>query len=67
MGSVQTYNNYKKSGVEKARYYTVTPMKRVIVAVIFLGLLALTTVGMVAVQVPLEQFNQSSRPTDINF
>jgi Zn-dependent protease len=58
MGSVQMYNNYMKPGVEKARYYTITPMKRLIIAAIFLGMLALTTVGMVAVQVPLDQFQQ---------
>lgn len=58
MGSVQMYNTYKKPGVEKVRYYAITPMKRLTIAAIFLGLLALTTVGMVAVQVPLDQFQQ---------
>ena len=58
MGSYQMYNSYKKPGVEKARYYTITPMKRLLIAAIFLSMLALTTVGMVAVQAPLDQFQQ---------
>ena len=58
MGSVQMYNSYRKSGAEEARYYAITPRRRLLVAAIFIGLLALTTVGMVAVQVPLDQFQQ---------
>ena len=58
MGSVQMYNNYRKPEVEQARYYAVPPMRRLLIAAIFLGLLALTTVGMVAVQVPLDHFQQ---------
>jgi Zn-dependent protease len=58
MGSVQMYNSYKKTEVEQARYYAITPKRRLLVAAIFLGLLVLTTVGMLAVQVPLDQFQQ---------
>jgi len=60
IGSYQVYTSYRKPGVEKARYYAIPPMKRLLIAVIFLGLLALTTVGMVAVQVPLDQFQQQA-------
>ena len=58
MGSIQMYNNYRKTGAEQSRYYAIPPMRRLVIAAIFLGLLALTTVGMVAVQVPLDQFQQ---------
>lgn len=59
MGSVQIYKS-RKEAVEKGGYYTITPIRRLLVAGIFLGLLALTTVGMLAVQVPLDHFQQFS-------
>jgi Zn-dependent protease len=58
MGSFQIYSASKKSAVEKAHYYTVTPTKRIIVGVAFLGLLAVTSFGMVTMQILLDNFQQ---------
>lgn len=58
MGSFQIYSASKKSAVEKSRYYTVTPIKRIIVGVAFLGLLAVTSFGMVTMQILLDNFQQ---------
>jgi len=58
MGSFQIYSASKKSTVEKSRYYTVTPVKRIIVGVAFLGLLAVTSFGMVTMQILLDNFQQ---------
>ena len=58
MGSFQIYSSSKRSAAEKARYYAVTPAKRIIVGTAFLALLAVTSFGMLAMQVPLDNFNQ---------
>lgn len=63
MGSVQMYK-HRKEGAGQGRYYAVAPMQRLLVAVIFLGLLALTTVGMLAVQKPLEHFQRQTGISD---
>ncbi len=56
MGSFQIYSASKKPAAEKARYYAVTPGKRIAMGAAFLGLLAITSFGMVAMQIPLDHF-----------
>lgn len=56
MGSFQIYSASKKPAAEKARYYAVTSGKRIAMGAAFLGLLAITSFGMVAMQVPLDHF-----------
>lgn len=58
MGSLQIYATSKKPKTEKARYYAVPPTRRVAMGAIFLALLAMTSIGMLAVQIPLEDFQQ---------
>ncbi|HEY5673869.1 MAG TPA: site-2 protease family protein [Malonomonas sp.] len=58
MGSLQIYSTSKGSATEKARYYAVSPTKRVIAGLAFLGLLAVTSFGMLAMQIPLDNFNR---------
>ena len=58
MGSFQIYSASKKTAAEKARYYAVTPGKRIAMGAAFLGLLAVTSFGMVAMQIPLDHFQQ---------
>ncbi len=58
MGSLQIYRSSKRSAVEKARYYAVTPGKRIGMGLAFLALLAVTSFGMLAMQVPLDNFQQ---------
>lgn len=58
MGSFQIYSSRKRPADEKARYYAVTPGKRIVMGVAFLGLLAVTSFGMLAMQIPLENFQQ---------
>ena len=58
MGSLQIYGSSKRSAVEKARYYTVTPGKRIGMGLAFLALLAVTSFGMLAMQIPLDKFQQ---------
>ncbi len=56
MGSLQIWSSAKKDKVEKARYYTVSPRKRIVMGAAFLALLAVTSFGMLAVQIPLQSF-----------
>ena len=56
MGSVQIYTSSKRSAAEKARYYAVTPGKRIGMGLAFLVLLAVTSIGMLAMQIPLDNF-----------
>jgi Zn-dependent protease len=58
MGSFQIYSSSKRSAEEKARYYDVSPGKRIGMGVAFLVLLAVTSFGMLAMQVPLDEFNR---------
>lgn len=58
MGSLQIYSSSKQSAAEKSRYYTVTPGKRIGMGLAFLALLAVTSVGMLAMQVPLDNFQR---------
>jgi Zn-dependent protease len=54
LGSFQIYTSFKKSKTERARYYDVSPMKRVAMGGAFLFLLAVTSIGMLAMQGPLQ-------------
>ena len=58
MGSLQIYSSSKRPAAEKARYYAVTSTKRIVMGVAFLALLALTSGGMLAMQIPLDNFQQ---------
>lgn len=58
MGSFQIYSASKKSAAEKVRYYAVTPGKRIVMGAAFLGLLAITSFGMLAMQIPLDNFQR---------
>lgn len=58
MGSLQIYSSSKRSAGEKARYYSVSPGKRIAMGAAFLALLTVTSVGMLAMQIPL---NNSQR------
>jgi Zn-dependent protease len=58
MGSFQIYSSSKRSAAEKARYYEVTPGRRIFVGVAFLMLLAVTSFGMLAMQIPLDEFQR---------
>ena len=58
MGSLQIYSASKRSAAEKARYYAVTPGKRIGMGLAFLALLAVTSIGMLVMQVPLNEFER---------
>ncbi len=58
MGSLQIYKTSKQSVVEKKRYYSVSPGKRIGMGLAFLALLAVTSIGMLAMQIPLNNFQQ---------
>ncbi len=60
MGSLQIYSSSKKSKTAKARYYNVSLLKRIAMGVAFLALLAVTSIGMLAMQVPLNAFQQEA-------
>jgi Zn-dependent protease len=64
MGSLQIYSSTKRSAAEKARYYAVTPTKRAIVGLAFLGLLAVTSFGMLAMQIPLDKMPRQGADVD---
>jgi Zn-dependent protease len=53
MGSLQIWSTAKKDQVEKARYYAVGPGKRIAMGAAFIALVAVTSLGMLAMQVPL--------------
>jgi len=59
MGSFQIYSATKQSAAEKARYYTVSTGKRIGMGLAFLALLAVTSVGMLAMQIPLDNFQRA--------
>ncbi len=54
MGSYQIYTSFKKSKAEQAQYYNVSLGKRVVMGVAFLLLLAVTSLGMLAMNGPLQ-------------
>lgn len=58
MGSFQIYSSSKRSSAEKARYYAVTPGKRIAMGAAFLALLAVTSFGMLVMQIPLDNFQK---------
>ncbi|SEA59859.1 Zn-dependent protease (includes SpoIVFB) [Desulfuromusa kysingii] len=58
MGSLQIYSSSKKSAAEKSRYYTVTPGKRIGMGLAFLALLAVTSVGMLTMHIPLDNLQK---------
>lgn len=59
LGSLQIYSSSKRSAAEKARYYAVTPRRRIGMGLAFLALLAVTSFGMLAMQIPLAEFDRS--------
>jgi Zn-dependent protease len=61
MGSLQIRAAAKMSKIETARYYTVTLAKRIGMGMAFLALLAVTSIGMLVVQVPLAEFQNAAR------
>jgi Zn-dependent protease len=54
LGSFQIYRSFKTSKTEHARYYDVSLAKRIGMGVAFLLLLAVTSIGMLALQGPLQ-------------
>ena len=58
MGSFQIYASTKRSAAEKARYYAVSTGKRIGMGLAFLALLAVTSVGMLTMQIPLDNFQK---------
>lgn len=54
MGSFQIYTSFKKSKTERAQYYNVALGKRVAMGGAFLFLLAVTSIGMLAMNGPLQ-------------
>jgi len=54
LGSFQIYTSFKQSRTERARYYSVSLGKRVAMGAAFLVLLAVTSIGMLVMQVPLQ-------------
>ncbi len=54
LGSFQIYKSFKTSKTERARYYDVSMGKRIGMGVAFLFLLAVTSVGMLIMQGPLQ-------------
>lgn len=54
IGSFQIYKSFKASKTERAAYYDVSLTKRFVMGTAFLLLLAVTSIGMLAMQVPLQ-------------
>ena len=54
LGSFQIYKSFKKSKTERAQYYNVSLGKRAVMGAAFLFLLAVTSVGMLAMHAPLQ-------------
>lgn len=54
LGSYQIYKSFKTSKTERAQYYNVSLGKRIGVGVAFLFLLAVTSIGMLAMHGPLQ-------------
>jgi Zn-dependent protease len=61
MGSLQIHASTKRSAAEKARYYAVSIGRRVGMGLAFLALLAVTSFGLLAMEVRLEQFQKAGR------
>ncbi len=59
MGSLQIYSSSKRTTAEKARYYAVSMGRRVGMGLAFLALLTVTSIGMLAMQIPLEKIQQN--------
>ncbi len=59
MGSVQIWSTAKKDKTETARYYSVALRRRVAMGFAFLALAAVTSVGMLVVQIPLAEWQDS--------
>ncbi len=55
LGSYQIYRTYKSSKIERAAYYDVSLGKRIGIGVAFLFLVAVTSIGMLMMQVPLQR------------
>lgn len=62
MGSFQIYSSSKRPAAEKARYYAASPGKRIAMGVAFLVLLAVTSIGMLAMH-PLAKVDQQGTVT----
>jgi Zn-dependent protease len=58
MGSLQIWSAAKKDKAEKARYYSVSLGKRIAMGTAFLLLVAVTSIGMLGVQIPLSEFER---------
>ncbi|MCD6526350.1 MAG: site-2 protease family protein [Desulfuromonas sp.] len=54
IGSFQIYKAFKTSKTERAAYYNVSMGKRIAMGTAFLVLLAVTSIGMLAMQLPLQ-------------
>lgn len=54
LGSFQIYGSFRTSKSEKARYYNVPVGRRIGMGAAFLFLLAVTSIGMLAMQAPLQ-------------
>ncbi len=54
MGSYQIYTSFRSSKTEQAQYYNVSLGKRVAMGAAFLFLLAVTSIGMLAMNAPLQ-------------
>ncbi len=61
MGSLQIRAAAKQGKAEKARYYAVPPVKRIAMGLAFLALAAVTSIGMLVVQVPLAEVQTATR------
>ncbi|MBE0595651.1 MAG: site-2 protease family protein, partial [Desulfuromonadales bacterium] len=58
MGSLQIWSASKKEKAETARYYKVAVGKRIAMGVAFLALVAVTSLGMLVMQIPLAEFQR---------
>jgi Zn-dependent protease len=56
LGSFQIYATSKRPPAEKARYYAVPRGRRVAMGLAFLALLAVTSLGLLVMQIPLRDF-----------
>jgi len=54
LGSYQIYQSFKTSKTERAAYYSVSLTKRLAMGAAFLLLLGVTSIGMLVMQVPLQ-------------
>jgi Zn-dependent protease len=58
MGSLQIWSAAKRDKTESARYYSVGLGRRIAMGAAFLALVAVTSLGMLAVQIPLAEFQR---------